>query len=335
MKKRIGILIGIALLSLCFFVHNAAFAQTEGEEAVSEGAPEVEAPEYEKLLDEARDFLAKGELEKASKAAEEAKDLAPENSTVVREVVDIYLASDEEKAEELLGEILTGEGLQDLKGWATIAYYKSVGGKKGMDKAIEKLEKAAKDKPKDVSLQKSVAEGYVRLKNWDKVVKIYEKLAKENPDDSSCSVRLTDYYALQGNYDMVMRRLEPTVKNNPADIGASDTLLNTYVKAGKVKEAIALFKERLKEDPGSPGLLGRYAQALTNFGMLKEARAEWQKAFTADPTNLLFKQRIGEMYLREGDKKRARKQFEELSKIAVDINPRYKAVAEGYLAQIK
>jgi len=256
-------------------------------------------------------------------------------AAVERKDVEAALASgNTENAESTLVEALSSPDFGD-RDWANIEFYNLSTTKDGIDAAIKKLEDKATSQPENMGLQRSIAEGYVRLKDWGKVVQIYENLVKKNPDDSVLNTRLKDYNMLAGNYDIVIKNLEPIVNANPDDAGNSDMLANAYVRAGKVDEAIALYKKKLEKDPNSAGLLGRYAQALADFGRLDEAAKEWNKASQSDPTNLFFKQKEAETYLALGKTQQAKKAFEELRDLSPDSQPWFKNAAKEQLQALE
>lgn len=327
--RLIAVMVAGAFLALSFAVR----AEEAGvaEEVVTESLPE-----HEQLLNEARTLLDQNKPQEAQAKAEKARSLAPQDPAVNRQLAEIYLITDDTKARALLKEIIISEDFPGISRWASIEYYNLAAKHGKVQEAVDELEAAAKKKPKNVALQKEVAEGYVRLRDWGRVVEIYEDLSKKNPDDDTISTRLIDYCLLNKDYDTVIKKLAPVVKENPQDVGASDILARAYTGAGKVKEVIALYKERIKEDPNSPGLRGRYAQVLMEFGLLKDSRQEWAKAFELDPSNLFFKQKVGEIYLEEGDSRNAQKEFQELLAAAKEQKQsRYEDIANNHLAAIK
>jgi len=338
MRKKvltIGLLLfGVVAISLSVFAAEEEMEikeQTVVEEVVFEEA----IPEYEQLFDEAQDLLSQDKLKEAQRKLEKAKKLAPKDSAIIRQLGEIYIINDKGKAEDLLTEILISEDFQDIKRWASIRYYNLAEAGEGIQPAILKLEAEAKRNPKNLSILRQVAEGYVCLRDWGKVVEIYEDLAKKKPDDVTIETRLIDYQLLNQDYESVIKKLELKVKDNPENKGASDILMRAYTGAGKAKEALALYKQRVEADPNSAGLRGRYAQTLMEFGLLKDAAVEWGKCFKTDPSNLFFKQKTGETYLELEDFKNAKKEFSELLAIATEKkDARYQAIAESGLANV-
>ncbi len=179
--------------------------------------------------------------------------------------------------------------------------------------------------------EEAQAEEYFRSQDWNKAVAAYESLLSKNPNDSVMFRRLIDAYMQAKNYEAVIQKLVPLGDNETY----SNTLANAYVGAGRSTEAVALYKKKIEKDSGSPGLRGRYAQALTDFNMLDDALKEWQKAFELDPRNLLFKQRVAEIYLAQGKTQEAKKEFEELRNLAGDKQPWFKDIANSQLQAIQ
>ncbi len=292
-------------------------------------------PEHIKLLNQGKDLLASGQTSQAVALFEQAKSLAPKDAAITRQLIDVYTSSDAVRAERLVEDVVESGEYGEIRDWANIEYYNYALNKGGIESAIKKLEAKAGKNYKNIGLQRSIAEGYVRQKDWAKVVDIYSNLAKENPNDPVLTTRLIDVCLLNRDYQAVIRALEPVVTANPNDKGNSDILLNAYVGADKKSEAIALFKKRLETEGSSTGLLGRYAQALMTFGMLEEAVTQWKNAFTADPSNLFFKQKEAETYAQLGNIAAAKKAYTELLNLAPANQPWFKDTATTQLAALE
>lgn len=241
-----------------------------------------------------------------------AEEELPNDSASMRKLVEAKLSEgSDDEVSGLLVKIMSSDAYKDINDWAIKQYYGLAQKKDGILPATEKLEAVAKNSD-SVSLQRGIAEGYVRQGDWAKVAEVYEKLVKENPDDSVFSTRLVDAYMLSRNYDAAIGILEQKVTANPLDTASSDILAQAYVAAHKADEAVALYKQKIAKNPGSPGLRGRYAQGLLDLGMPEESLAEWEAAFKLDPRNLLFKQRIAEIHAQMGNTRQAKKEYTEL-----------------------
>lgn len=201
----------------------------------------------------------------------------------------------DDKAMKDLKDVITSNKFQDIKEWATLELFNKAQSKGKLDEVTADLEKSAAKNPNDVLMQRAVAEGYLRMRDFGKAVTIYEELVKNNPKDFVLSTRLNDYYILAGDYGKAIASLEPIVAAAPDDDYHSDILLNAYVRGGMEDKALALFKKRLAKEPNSPGLRARYAQALQDFGKRNEAVKEWDRAFQLDPNNQFFKRRADEV----------------------------------------
>lgn len=218
----------------------------------------------------------------------------PKASDLQRAKIKSHLdKGDKAQAIKALKEAVTSKDTKDISDWATTELYNLAQAEGEVPAVVSDLEKTAAQSPNDIELQRAVAEGYVRERDWTKVVSIYEELVTKNPADSTLSTRLVDYYILAKQYDKVITKLEPIVNANPNDSYHSDTLLNAYVGAKDSGKAIALFKKRLAQEPNSPGMHARYAQALADFGMAKESAQEWEKAYDLDPSNPYFRMKTG------------------------------------------
>lgn len=259
---------------------------------------------------------------------------AQTGTALTRQAIEEYLAKGENDiALSALLEALVSKDFPD-RDWAMKQYFSIADSRGELASAINNLAQKAQAYPDDDTLQLSLSEGYIRLRDWNKVTEIYEKLVQKNPNDPVLNNRLRNFYMLQGNYDGIIRSLQPQVQANPDDVGASDMLLNAYVKAGKAKEAIELFEKRIGKEPGSAALHGRYAQALMDFGRLSDAAREWQKAFELDPKNLFFKQKLAETYLALQNYTQAKKEYQDLEQLAPAKQPWFRNAASGQLQAI-
>jgi predicted Zn-dependent protease len=285
------------------------------QEAVA-AAPVVSAEQA--ALSEVDNLVSENKLDKAKEALAEARKKSPEDIGLARRAVEVAMSQqDNDGALKELEGFLTLKGMKEYdsnREWGTLEYYR-VAKDKGQDAmaaAINTLENAKLKDPDNVGLNRSIAEGYVRLGNWAKVAEIYEGLIAKNQKDYILNTRLIDIYMILGKYDAVIQKLEPGVKQNPGDAGNSDILARAYVGAHREQEAIELYKKKLEAEPNSAGLIGRFAQALMDFGKFDEAAAQWNKAFSIDSLNLFFKQKEVEAYNSAGKSSEAQKASEEL-----------------------
>jgi tetratricopeptide (TPR) repeat protein len=249
-------------------------------------------------------------------------------------IMDEFSKGNDAKAMGDLEGVLSTAKYEDLKEWAQLELYNRAQAGGELAKVTADLEKLAQKNPNDVLLQRAVAEGYLRQRNFAKVISIYEDLAKKNPKDSVIQIRLTGYYILGKEFDKAIARLEPAVNEDPENDYNSDLLLSCYTQAGMQDKALVLFKKRLDKDPDSPGLRARYAQALQDFGILDDSAKEWETAYNLDPRNLFFKQRAGEIYAQSGDSAKAKQQFQKVISSAKDNQEWLKQKAEESMADL-
>lgn len=307
-------------------------SSTEG--TASNAEPEVSA--FQQALNEADELSAKQDYDGALNKLQEAKSLEPGNSGVMRRIVDLYFAKgDADGARNALIEVLKTDGFQDLREWAHMKYYELAQQKEGVSEAVKKLEEAVGSDTGNVPAEESIAEGYVRLRDWGKAAEIYEALLAQKPGDHVIFTRLVDLTLANQDYEKAVTLLEEKVKASPTDTGASDALCHAYVGAGKQKEAVNLYEQKIANDPNSPGLAGTYAQALMELGMDDEALVQYRRAFTLDSSNLFFKQKAGEILLQQGKTAEAKKEFEELLSLAPASQPWFAETAKNYLKSIE
>jgi len=340
-RSKWGLITVVILAAMFLFFNESTAAEDTAKQAATQqqATPDATAkalpdntPKQTKLLNEAQGLITKGDNAAAVGILEKAQKMAPQDSAIMRTLIDTYLATNaQDKAENLLTQIVTSEGYKDIRDWANIEYYNLASKKEGIEAALKKLEAAGK-KSKSIDVQRSIAEGYVRLRDWGKGAEIYQNLLKDNANDSVLTTRFIDACMLNKDYDPVIKVLEPKVAANPNDTGSSDILAHAYTQSNQADKAIALYKVKIEKEPNSPGLRGRYAQALMDLGMPEQSLAEWDTAFKLDPSNFLFKQRVAEIYTQLGKTKEARKAYAEL--LAV-IPPAQASLKETINSRIK
>ena len=233
------------------------------------------------------------------------------DSQGMRDLVSEHLAKGEDAdAMQVLEQILGASKYQDLKEWATIELFRMAQTKGQLPEVTAALEQAARSNPDDLMLQKAIAEGYLRMRDFNQVVAIYERLVKEHPEDPTLDSRLTDCYMLAKDFQAVIKRLEPILDEKELDPFNSDILLNAYTQAGLEPQALALFQKRLAMEPDAPGLRARYAQALQDFGRLDDSVKEWERVYALDPSNLMFKEKAAKVYQQLGNAKKAKEAYQ-------------------------
>lgn len=301
------------------------------------GDPKKETVDVGQVLSEANSLISQNQTDKAVEVLEKAAESAPKDVSVLRRLTEVYLASgQDDNARTNLLKILTSQDFADLGSWAGMQYYNLAEKKnESIDEAIKKLKQAGNDNKANRVLQGTIAEGYVRLRDWDNVAKVYEGLLKVYPGDGGLGVRLRDVYLIQKNYEPIIKALEPAVKADPKNRGSSDILAHAYVGAGREEEAVNLYKQKIADEGPGPGLLGRYAQALMGFNRLDEAIEQWKKAFAADPANFFFKQRIAEIYLTQGRLNEAKKEWTELLNLVPENQTAYRDMISSNLKAIE
>ena len=234
-------------------------------------------------------------LSVAAYAADDQDKIRQENETKKAAIQDLMAKGQDDRVIDDLTDVVTSPKYHEIKEWANLELWNKAQRTGKLDKVVKDLERSAGKNSKDIPLQRSIAEGYLRLRDFNKVVSVYEELVNQDSTDPVLQTRLTDYYILAGQYDKAIARLEPIVTENPNDEYHSDILLNAYVSANMEDKALALFKKRLDRDPKSPGLTARYAQALETFGRTNEAIKEWEKAAQFDPSNGFFARRAADL----------------------------------------
>ncbi len=308
---------------------NQAQAQTQPEA----DAEEDDITRAQRLINEAQSLLRENEPEAAREMILEAQEILPQDPTAQRTLIETYLAQGRnQNAKSILAQTISRPEFSELIFWATRRYYDLFENSGGIEAAIEQLEGLSPN----ASVQKAMAQGYARLRDWSRVTEIYEELLRADPTDHFLADRLANYYMMNRDYSAAVNILEQLIRNNPENTSYTNSLLDAYTKGGQEEQALSLYRRQIEQKPQSPGLHGRYAQALMEFGRLQESLAQWERAYQLDSSNLYFKQRMGETAMEAGDYERARVELNELIRLATQQkNTRVKKIATEHLKTLE
>jgi hypothetical protein len=87
-------------------------------------------------------------------------------------IADMIQKNQDDQAIDELTDVVASPKYGDLKEWANLELWNKAQRKGKLDKVVANLEKAAGKDSKDIQLQRSIAEGYLRMRDFGKVVSI-------------------------------------------------------------------------------------------------------------------------------------------------------------------
>jgi putative PEP-CTERM system TPR-repeat lipoprotein len=147
------------------------------------------------------------------------------------------------------------------------------GGKPAIDLALGWL----KTHPKDVVVQKWLADAHARAGNFAAARRTYESVLALQPKDSEALNNLANVLIRQ-NDPGATTAAERALAVMPHDARVIDTAGWAYHKAGNNERALQLLRDARLRDPGNPEIRFHLAQVLAQAGRHNEAREELQVA---------------------------------------------------------
>jgi len=142
--------------------------------------------------------------------------------------------------------------------------------RKGADQMAEQWLKA---NPKDLQIQKALADSYARAANMSLARAAYEKALKIAPEDGEALNNLANVL-MALNDPSVVKVAEQAVAKSPGNTAAIDTLGWALFKSGQPDRALPFLRDARLRQPSNPEIGFHLATVLAAVGRKAEARAE-------------------------------------------------------------
>lgn len=190
-----------------------------------------------------------------------------------------------------LGELSEEKGLitDAIKYYLTTADILSKEGRK--ERLLQIYDRILSLSPSNIPLRNKVAEFFAKEGFRTEAAKEYLYIARLY-DDKDDFGRAKEYFK---------RVLDIQRDNKDALLGLS----LIYERAGDVQQTIEYMEEAITFSPHDTELLLRYAQLLMIRESLADAKGYVSKVIEAEPSNIAARKLLGEIYLKEGDKRKA------------------------------
>ena len=136
--------------------------------------------------------------------------------------------------------------------------------------------------PRDVPVQKALADGYARAGNFGSARSTYENLLKIAPNDGAALNNLANVLLRQKD-PAAIKVAEQAVTKNPNSASAIDTLgwVLFQSQSGQTDRATQLLRDARLREPGNPTIHYHLAVLLAQSGRINEAREELELALKA------------------------------------------------------
>ncbi len=199
--------------------------------------------------------------------------------------------------------------------------------KKYLQKAME-----LSDRVSDRELYLNTAEFYSTTeKTFDKAIESFKKLLELYPDDEDGNGELGWIYMQLEQYDKSAERYETALKTNQASVVLRSNLADCYSAQNMHGKAREVLESYLEEFPDNTRIRQRLSLQNIRQGKLELAMAEIDKAFLLDPVQWLNFRHKGDIYLYQGDLKRAEEEYENLLKAREPVGHAWRLNRLAYL----
>jgi len=217
---------------------------------------------------------ASGDEDVAEQAYRRALKLDPESSEAVAGL--IHLLMEEKKyadAEPLVKTAL----IRDPDDPALNAQYAALLGAEGKnDEAVAELEKLHQLEPKDVSIAKMLADGYVQAGEPEKADAVYAGLLAANPNDADLEAAQGQVLIREGKYPEALVLLQNAVKVRQDDSDAWGGIAFAASKTHQFPLVLQALTMRSKYAAESPATYFLYATANDNLHHKRQALEYYQ-----------------------------------------------------------
>jgi putative PEP-CTERM system TPR-repeat lipoprotein len=146
--------------------------------------------------------------------------------------------------------------------------------------ALQLAEQWLKGHPKDVAVQRALADGQARAGNYAAARKVYENLLQTTPEDGQALNNLANIlFRLKDSSGIKVA--EQAVAKSPSNAYAIDTLGWILFQQGETDRALLLLRDARLRAPGNPEIRYHLSAALVKNGRKAEAREELTEALKA------------------------------------------------------
>ena len=146
-----------------------------------------------------------------------------------------------------------------------------------------------------------------RAGDKDKAVAYYGKMIGEQKvKDYYPYIRLAEYYSSKEEYDQALSTLSKGIEVCTTKEGIKNlqtTEFNIYLKSGRLDEAISNLEKSIEADPQNDGNYSRLGQLLDQKGESDRALENYTKALELNPDNIDANYNMGAFYYNRGAEK--------------------------------
>jgi len=185
--------------------------------------------------------------------------------------------------------------------WLGKSFYE----KEDLGKAIQYLDIAAREQPKNADIPYTVARAYADMFNYGKAVEYFQKAVALEPNQSRWIYEMAlIYYAMPDDQNALKYMLEAGEKGYRKDNEYMTNLSTAYLNAGKLEEGIAILKDLLEKRPSDVNILNSLAEAYYDAKKYDDAIGYFDQILAIDEKNASALYMIGMSFQKKGEKEK-------------------------------
>ncbi len=108
--------------------------------------------------------------------------------------------------------------------------------------AVAACEKAVRDNPGDIAIQRDLAKSFIAVGDFDSAVEIYRKIAAARPDDARAYADLGGALGFVRRYVEAVAPMETVMRLTPDDVGAYRAAAVVYLQVGRAVDAVQVTR---------------------------------------------------------------------------------------------
>jgi len=159
-----------------------------------------------------------------------------------------------------------------------LSLYLALATQDGGRPAQQLAEQWLKTRPRDLAVQKALANGYARQGNFAAAQTGYEAALKLNPDDADVLNNLANVHLRLKNPVAAVKSAELALAKAPGNAVIIDTLGWALFQSGQNDRALQLLRDARLRQPGNPDTRYHLAAVLAQTGRKNEAKEELEAA---------------------------------------------------------
>jgi len=171
--------------------------------------------------------------------------------------------------------------------------------------AIQTLNEAAKEDPKNAEVPYMIARSYADMLNYKQAIPFFKKAIELDTTKPYWIYEMAlIYYATNDTKNTLKYMLEAGNKGLQKNNDYLENLGIAYLDIGDLENGIKIMDEILKRKPSDINILNQVAEAYYYKGKYNEAMDYWDKILVYDKQNASALYMIGMCYQKKGDKEK-------------------------------